>query len=333
MTINFDNTEDISLNQILTTITEIEIYEQYLYVSIDLKKKVICPFHQDKSPSMGFYENKNKLKFKCFSCGAGGSVTDFVQNLFQLDFYASLRKISNDFNIRNNNTIYTNAVQSKQQELVYKKPETNIIPILKPFNAIDAEYWNSYHIELPMLLEYNISACQRVIVVKENKPTISMEYSKDNPIYCYDINKKYKIYRPLDKTGYKWLNTTSKNDIQGMNQLPESGDLLFMTSSMKDLLVLKLLGYSAIALESEAAKINPRIFDYLKACFKNIIIFYDNDAPGIKYGKTTSEDLDIPYLYLPEGEYKDISDYAKGRGLNKSSELITELIDTSNKNK
>lgn len=41
-----------------------------------------CPFHQDRSPSFTIYEGGRR--FKCFGCGAGGDVLDFVQRAYGL---------------------------------------------------------------------------------------------------------------------------------------------------------------------------------------------------------------------------------------------------------
>jgi DNA primase len=46
--------------------------------------KGLCPFHQDKSPSL--YVHPTKQIFKCFACGAGGDVFSFVQLREKVDF-------------------------------------------------------------------------------------------------------------------------------------------------------------------------------------------------------------------------------------------------------
>jgi DNA primase len=48
---------------------------------IDLKHgKGLCPFHDDRHPSLSI---KNE-KFKCFACGEGGDVIDFVKLYYNL---------------------------------------------------------------------------------------------------------------------------------------------------------------------------------------------------------------------------------------------------------
>jgi len=49
----------------------------------------ICPFHDDKKPSM--YVVPNKQIFHCFSCGAGGDIFTFVQDFHKMTFREALK--------------------------------------------------------------------------------------------------------------------------------------------------------------------------------------------------------------------------------------------------
>jgi len=68
--------------------------------------------------------------------------------------------------------------------------------------------------------------------------------------------------------------------------------------------------------------------EYLYASFKKIIIFYDNDKPGIAYAKKLSEEIEAPYIHIPLEliDTKDISDYIQKYGLETTKQLIKELI-------
>jgi DNA primase len=60
--------------------------------------KALCPFHQERSPS--FNVNPARQIFKCFGCGAGGSVFRFVMDYEHLDFAAAVRKLAEKVGIR-----------------------------------------------------------------------------------------------------------------------------------------------------------------------------------------------------------------------------------------
>ena len=54
--------------------------------------KALCPFHQERTPS--FSVNPQRQIFKCFGCGAGGSVIRFVMSYENLDFVAAAKKLA-----------------------------------------------------------------------------------------------------------------------------------------------------------------------------------------------------------------------------------------------
>jgi DNA primase len=59
--------------------------------------KACCPFHDEKTPS--FNVSPDKQIFKCFGCGAGGSVFDFVMRTDKLTFVEALRSLAKEAGI------------------------------------------------------------------------------------------------------------------------------------------------------------------------------------------------------------------------------------------
>ena len=57
----------------------------------------LCPFHADKSPSM-YVSHKNNT-YKCYACGAGGDVIDFVMREHGLSFTEACHQLAKDYNI------------------------------------------------------------------------------------------------------------------------------------------------------------------------------------------------------------------------------------------
>lgn len=60
--------------------------------------RALCPFHQEKTPS--FTVNPARQIFKCFGCGAGGSVFRFVMDYEQVDFVTAAKKLADRAGIR-----------------------------------------------------------------------------------------------------------------------------------------------------------------------------------------------------------------------------------------
>lgn len=83
-----------TIEQIRQASDIVEIIDSY----VPLKKaggkyKARCPFHQEKTPS--FNVDPARQFFKCFGCGKGGSVFDFVMTYENLDFSATVRLLAN----------------------------------------------------------------------------------------------------------------------------------------------------------------------------------------------------------------------------------------------
>lgn len=153
--------------------------------------------------------------------------------------------------------------------------------------------------------------------------------------YCYHYFQDYderwlvKIYQPLTSDPFKkWFgNTGGKQIIQGEGVLPKSGDLLLITKSLKDTCLLYEYNLTAVAPASENLFLNERYFNKQKERFKKIIIFYDNDASGMKTAVNFSKQYNIPYIYIPNDfDVKDITDFVAERGFDMGRFLMKELL-------
>ena len=56
-----------------------------------VRHKALCPFHEDRHPSLHFKNNR----FKCFSCGASGDVIDLVQRYLNVGFKEAVKWMDN----------------------------------------------------------------------------------------------------------------------------------------------------------------------------------------------------------------------------------------------
>lgn len=321
----------LSINQefILSRISERDIFDYYVGRPYKLGQMLKSNLrNDDDTESLNIYSNGGKIKYKDFG-HSQGNCFEYVKNLHDCDYFEALNIIAKDFNLVAG--IPTPKPKLKTPVEHYIEFQKTIIPVKRGWKLLDKEYWTDrYYIPLTLLVQYDIIPANYVYL--KNRPDnmfIWGTHTDANPIYCYEINKAYKIYRPLspDKK-QKWLSTIKATDIQGMNQLPKKGELLIITSSMKDLLVLKVLGYNAIALGGEGNHMSEKIVDYLWSCFDNIIIFYDNDKPGLKCGQELAEEIGAGYIHIPL-EYedtKDISDFIEKYRIDRTRELIKELL-------
>ncbi len=77
----------------------------------------LCPFHQDKRPSLAIFQDDG---FKCFSCGTGGadSIT-FTARLFKLSMIDAAKKMVTDFSIPGFDQDAIDVTRREPEELSY----------------------------------------------------------------------------------------------------------------------------------------------------------------------------------------------------------------------
>ena len=81
------------INEIRDSVDIVDIISNY--VSLIPKGKNyfgVCPFHDDNNPSMSV--SRDKKIYKCFSCGATGSVFKFVMDYENISFKEAVSKIA-----------------------------------------------------------------------------------------------------------------------------------------------------------------------------------------------------------------------------------------------
>jgi DNA primase len=76
----------------------VEIVGKYVHLSKHGRNWIgLCPFHSEKTPS--FNVSAEKQIYRCFGCGAGGSVIKFVMEVEGLSFPEAVRELAEDANI------------------------------------------------------------------------------------------------------------------------------------------------------------------------------------------------------------------------------------------
>lgn len=293
----------ITLDYILSKVTEYDIYARYLG---QFKVGFIynSPFRKDKNPSFGIFRSKKtgKLLFKDHGNGECGDVIKFVELYTGITNYNDLlNQIVKDMQITNNTVLHSN-------KEVEKSTETVIGVVRQDWTDIDKQYWSQFGISLKTLKKFGVSSIKYYLC----DGVVKGVYKENNPMYAYKVYDRFKIYRPLADKYTKWRNNLTEYDIQGLEQLPEKGELLIITKSLKDVMCLKEMGYNAISPSSESTFIPDKVLEELKCRFKNIIVIYDRDKAGCKnLRKITTTYRLKPLLIHKSFKAKDISDAIK----------------------
>lgn len=310
--------DNITLDWILSKVTEYDIYAKYIG---QFKVGMIynSPFRKDKNPSFGIYYSKRtkQLLFKDHGTGECGNVIKFV-SLFtgKTEYNDILSDIVDNLNITNN----TKLVSSKQ----YIPPTETVIGVVRQeFTDVDINYWKQFNISINTLKKFNVNSIKYYLCNGIVKGT----YKRENPMYAYKVYNNFKIYRPLADKYTKWRNNLTDYDIQGYEQLPQKGDILFITKSMKDVMCLHEMGYPAVSPSSESTFLPKDVLEQLKTRFKRIIILFDRDAAGVKRSRKLSRETGLEAMFINKKfKAKDVSDAVKANSFEEIKNWLNETI-------
>ena len=309
---------NITLDWILSKVTEYDIYAKYIG---QFKVGMIynSPFRKDKNPSFGIYYSKRtkQLLFKDHGTGECGNVVKFV-SLFtgKTEYSDILSDIVDKLNITNS----TKLVSSKQY---IPSTETVIGVVRQEFTDVDINYWKQFNISVDTLKKFNVNSIKYYLCNGIVKGT----YKRENPMYAYKVYNNFKIYRPLADKYTKWRNNLTDYDIQGYEQLPQKGDILFITKSMKDVMCLYEMGIPAISPSSESTFLPKDVLEQLKTRFKRIIILFDRDVAGVKRSRKLSLETGLEAMFINKKfKAKDVSDAVKANSFEKIKNWLDETI-------
>lgn len=308
----------ITLEWILSRVTEYEIYAHYLG---QFKVGAIynSPFRKDKNPSFGIYYSKkaNKLLFKDHGTGECGGIIKFVSLMTGItDYNSILENIVEHLHI----TKDTKLDSTKE----YKPTGETVIGIVRqPFTEVDKAYWNQFNITESTLKKFNVNSIKYYLC----NGIVKGIYKDTNPMYAYKVNNNFKIYRPLGDKYTKWRNNLTQDDIQGYQQLPKKGDILIITKSLKDVMCLYEMGIPAISPSSESTWIPDTTLEALKKRFKRILVCFDRDSSGVRNLRKICKKTGLEGFLLHKNlKAKDISDSIKINGFEKTKDFIYKII-------
>ena len=310
--------DNITLDWILSKVTEYDIYAKYIG---QFKVGMIynSPFRKDKNPSFGIYYSKRtkQLLFKDHGTGECGNVIKFVSLITGLTNYSDiLNDIVNKLKI----TSSTHLDSSKQY---IPSTETVIGVVRQEFTDVDINYWKQFNISINTLKKFNVNSIKYYLCNGIVKGT----YKRENPMYAYKVYNNFKIYRPLADKYTKWRNNLTDYDIQGYEQLPQKGDILFITKSMKDVMCLHEMGYPAVSPSSESTFLPKDVLEQLKTRFKRIIILFDRDVAGVKRSRKLSRETGLEAMFINKKfKAKDVSDAVKANSFEEIKNWLNETI-------
>lgn len=308
----------ITLESILSKVSEYDIYERYLG-KFKIGMIYNSPFRKDKNPSFGIYRGRQgNLMFKDHGDGVSGNVIKFVQLITGInDYQQILIKIHNDMRLTNNQI--AKCIREAEEEQI----QTVIGIVKQPYTLAGLRYWKQFGISSYTLKKFNVYSIKYYLC----NGIVKAIYKDENPMFAYQVYDKFKIYRPLGDKFTKWRNNLTDHDIQGYAQLPESGDLLIITKSLKDVMVLYEMGIPAISPSSESTFIPQDVLDIVLKRFKQVIILFDRDVAGVRQSRSNSLKTGLYAMFIHKKyKAKDISDAVQLHGLKEIQMWLLSML-------
>lgn len=308
--------EPLTKDFILNHLTQEQIMEHYLGVSIVFNKKICSPLRRDNNPTCGFkYAPSGDLYFRDFSGHFAGNAFNVVEYIYGCNFNQALEIIAKDFKLRDSDLRIAKVDYNYENIRQAQQRNTEIRIKIRKFNSLDKDYWSSFGISKATLQHFNVYACEAVWLNSK----MVYRYTQSDPAYAYRFDEGvYKIYFPCRDKMRFMCNT---NVMQGYKQLKPKGNFVILTKSMKDVMCLYEFGIPAIAPQSESAYPDEDIVNNLRNRYKKVFTFYDFDYAGIKMAAEISRRYSIKPIFLTNGRFgtvdygaKDWSDFVRNHG-------------------
>lgn len=295
----------------------VKVISDYIKVQQSgINYKGLCPFHGEKTPS--FYINTSKQIYKCFGCGEGGDVINFVMKIENLEFMDAVKLLAKDCGIEINTNMdeqskirmekvkkiqdinteaaryyFSNLIKEKNYGYEYLRRRGLDDKIIKKFGLGYApKAWTN-------LMEYLISkGYDKETLVECGLVT----YKKDgNKYYDRFINRViFPIFdyrgnvigfggRVLDDSLPKYLNSP---DTLAFNKKYNLYGLNFARKNITDRTVILVEGYMDLislyqyGIRNVCATLGTALTidqgNLLKRYVDTVVISYDSDDAGVK---------------------------------------------------
>lgn len=314
--------------------------------------KGLCPFHGEKTPS--FYINTSKQIYKCFGCGEGGDVINFIMKIENLDFMDAVKLLADKCGIEINTQVdestkermekskkfqdihveaarfyFSNLTKSKNPGYEYLRKRGLDDKIIKKFGlGYSLDSWNSLMNYLLSIGYKNEDLIECGLFGYKNETKKIYDKFRNRvmfPIFDYRGNVIGFGGRVLDDSLPKYLNSP---DTLIFNKRQNLYGLNFARKEINDRSVILVEGYMDLislyqyGINNVVATLGTALTDgqgsLIKRYADTAIISYDSDEAGIKATLRAIDilkKLDINVRVLNLKECKDPDEFIRKYGV------------------
>lgn len=320
---------------------EIAIYQHYAGQTIYPDRNIISPLRDtDSSASLRIFKGQDG-SFLAYDYGKAKTynwlafVHAYYENKQKQSIEFDIGQICNwiniDMGLGLNDDPFDIIIPTNQLQLsdrIFKPSEPPLMAVYpNDWSGVDKNYWGQYFINQEWLNFFDADAAYRTYMSYDKGFTWKEyhTYKQSDPMYYYHFvdslgNEKFKILRPYakikDNIEYKWRTNIDKTDlcsIQGFAQADKSQRIAILTSSLKDCIILRMLGYTAYAMHGEGYIPTPEFINYLVETHDEVWLFMDSDIAGIEASAKIKKlhPIFTKEIFTPYEIAKDPSDFIK----------------------
>jgi len=329
----------LNKDNILALISEQDIFRFYEPNFVREGALFCSSMREDRHPTCGITSRGGGLVYRDFAIAHNPyDFIEYIRVKFGDSYKDALTRIRGDFSLK---LFYNGFDKSVPVGRQYASPQyvageplierpTKIAVEFRPWNTLDRNFWFTRigitRVELSL---FNVHPLKLAVIDSARKG--EHIYVGGGNFYGYYLGKEdgrelWKLYNPFSTKFQKWRTNAPENCLQGYSNLPETGDLLVITKSLKDVIVLHKLGYSAVAPNSENIYISEECLRELRRRFKQVVLLYDNDDPGLQMGDLMSEAYNMPVLYFDRSLGKDSADVAEAYGYAELKSILEWML-------
>ena len=326
--------------------------------------KALCPFHVEKTPS--FHISTAKQVYKCFGCGEGGDVINFVMKMENLDFMDAVRLLANRCGIDINFNIdeetkqkielskkyqdihteaarfyFSNLVKSKNRGYDYLRNRGLDDKTIKRFGlGYSQDSWDSlmdYLIEEKGYSQEELLECG--LIGKSTKTDKYYDKFRNRvmfPIFDYRGNVIGFGGRVLDDSLPKYLNSpdtlifNKRHNLYGLNFARKNlySRTVILVEGYMDLISLYQYGIQ-IAVATLGTALTSQQARLIKRYADNVIISYDSDGPGTKASLRAIDILveaGLSVKVLDLKDAKDPDEYVRKYGTDEYRKAMKDAV-------
>jgi hypothetical protein len=289
----------------------------YIGSQIELKKKganyvSCCPFHGEKTPSLTV--SQSKQIFKCYGCGAGGDIIEWVKEYDKVSTKEAINKLKEMANMEDFKPTKIEP-QPKKYAKDYKTIEKSFTNpqnymFWKSISLKDAEQEKHLNNITPKWLLKDAQIDDKEFFIDNGRwiPTRSTMIFKlpDYQGLCHTYKYRYK--EMADGVIDKWVSEAGTRSHYLYSRLNDNPITLFVEGT-RDFLNACLLGYSVIAKPAAQYTLTQEEVETLK---DRVVVFID-DNDGKDFMIPNYKDAIFAKKWFDHKEWgldgKDLSDY------------------------